>query len=302
MIKLERVLCPTHLSEESERTLRYAVAIARSSGAKLVVCHRPRSPADEEEALRTIQSRIAAACAIASEATKNSSRLEWEILLLDDGDLATAITREAELRRVDLIFMRSRRRPFAAALLGSMAETVSRIAPCPVLVMHADEGEWLDNSTGGIVVSRILVAYDFSSHSKLALQYALALVQQYGAELHILHVLHEPITDQPEVAWIGSETHTPYDLAVRRLQEIVPAEVHLLSDVKASVRCGQPCAQVLAYAEQFEVDLISMGAFGLGFGVNSVFGSNVDKVLRHARCPVLIAHPLKQAEQNLEAI
>ena len=81
-----------------------------------------------------------------------------------------------------------RRRPFAAALLGSTAEAVSRLAPCPVLVMHADEREWLDNSTGAIALDRVLVAYDFSPYSELALQYALTMVQAFEAELHMLHV------------------------------------------------------------------------------------------------------------------
>ncbi len=297
MIRLERILCPTNLSEDSERTLRYAVALARASGAKLIVCHRPKSATDREEVLRTIQSLIAAGQSFAL-GTTDTSTLDWESVLFDDSDLGTAITREAELRRADLIFMRSRRRPFAAALLGSTAEAVSRLAPCPVLVMHADEREWLDNTTGTIALDRVLVAYDFSPYSELALQYALTMVQAFEAELHMLHVLPPPITDQPEVAWVGQETNTPYHLAARRLQEAVPAEVHLWSNVKHAVQYGQPHTEVLNYAEKNEIDLISMGAHGTGFGLHTLFGSNVDRVLRQARCPVLIAHPLQAVESK----
>jgi uncharacterized hydrophobic protein (TIGR00271 family) len=46
------------------------------------------------------------------------------------------ITREAESRRADLIFMRSRRRPFATALPGSTAEAVSRLASSVRLAVH----------------------------------------------------------------------------------------------------------------------------------------------------------------------
>ncbi len=297
MIRLERILCPTNLSEDSERTLRYAVALARASGAKLFVCHHPKSATDREEVLRTIQSLIAAGQSFAL-GTTDTSTLDWESVLFDDSDLGTAITREAELRRADLIFMRSRRRPFAAALLGSTAEAVSRLAPCPVLVMHADEREWLDNTTGTIALDRVLVAYDFSPYSELALQYALTMVQAFEAELHMLHVLPPPITDQPEVAWVGQETNTPYHLAARRLQEAVPAEVHLWSSVKHAVQYGQPHTEVLNYAEKNEIDLISMGAHGTGFGLHTLFGSNVDRVLRQARCPVLIAHPLQAVESK----
>src|SRR6266566_7332227 len=37
MIKFERVLCPVDLSTESDETLRYAVALGRAYGAKLIL-------------------------------------------------------------------------------------------------------------------------------------------------------------------------------------------------------------------------------------------------------------------------
>jgi nucleotide-binding universal stress UspA family protein len=297
MIKLERILCPTDLSEDSERTLRYAVALARASGAKLFVCHRPKSPADGEEVLRRMETLIAAGEMLPG-ADDNAATVDWESVLIKGSDLGTIITGEAELRRADLIFMRSRRRPFAAALLGSTAEAVSRQAPCPVLVMHADEREWLDNVTGAISLRRVLVAYDFSTYSQLAFQYALTLAQHYQADLHILHVLPAPIVDQPEIAWVGDNINTPYHQAARRLQEAVPQEVYLWSNVKHSVQYGQPYQEILSYAETNEIDLISIGAHGAGFGIHTLFGSNVDRVLRQARCPVLIAHPLYQVENK----
>jgi hypothetical protein len=60
MIKLQRIVCPTDLSEDSERTIRYAVALTRASGAKLFLCYRPKTPADQEWALATIQKLITA--------------------------------------------------------------------------------------------------------------------------------------------------------------------------------------------------------------------------------------------------
>jgi hypothetical protein len=35
-----------------------------------------------------------------------------------------------------------------------------------------------------------------------------------------------------------------------------------------------------------------MGALGRDFGLETLFGSNADRVLRQARCPVLVARPL----------
>lgn len=293
MIKLERIVCPTDLSEDSPRTIRYAVALSRAAGAKLFVCYRPKTPADREWALATIKELVTAGLEYPSGAGNDPSTIEWESVMLDGSDLGSLITSAAASRRADLILMRSRRRPVAAALLGSTAEAVSRQAPCPVLVMHADELEWLDSETGEISLRNVLVAYDFSSYSQLAFQYASTLAQQYQARLHILYVLPPPIMDQPEIAWVN-QTDSPYHQAARRLQEAVPGEVHLWSEVKHAVQYGQPYAEILTYADNNEIDLIAMGAHGTGFGLHTLFGSNVDRVLRQARCPLLIAHPIER--------
>jgi len=39
MIKVNRLLCPTDLSSESDEALRYAVALARAYGAQLFLLH-----------------------------------------------------------------------------------------------------------------------------------------------------------------------------------------------------------------------------------------------------------------------
>jgi nucleotide-binding universal stress UspA family protein len=56
----------------------------------------------------------------------------------------------------------------------------------------------------------------------------------------------------------------------------------------------------LTYAQNNEIDLIAMGAHGAGFGIHTLFGSNVDRVLRQARCPLLVAHQIQEA-QNMSA-
>ncbi len=292
MIKLQRILCPTDLSAESERTIRYAVALARSSAAELLICHRPKTSANQAEALVNIQVLVEAGLKSPSGEVRDSSPLNWSGLLIEGSDLGQIITREAEAKHADLIFMRSRRRPFAAALLGSTAEGVCRLAPCPVLIMHADEREWIDKTTGEIGLRNVLVAHDFSLHSQIALQYALTLAQQYQAKLHLLHVLPPPVMDQPEIAWVG-KSDTPYHQAARRLQEAVPVETHLWSNVKHAVQYGEPYAEILTYAQNNEIDLIAMGAHGAGFGIHTIFGSNVDRVLRQAQCPLLVARPIE---------
>ena len=220
---------------------------------------------------------------------------EAELLLVhcvDVDDVGEEIIRQAEAESADLIVMRSRRRPHRAALLGSTAESVCRNAPCSVLVMHDDERESVRDDFQ-IDLKRILVACDFSDYSELALKYGMALAQEHQAELHLLHVLPPHSVREPEIAWTQYTSESPYQTAARRLQRVVPAEVHLWCRVNNAVSAGHPYREILNYAEKNDIDLISVGAHGAGFGMRALFGSNVDRVLRQAPCPVLVARPLR---------
>jgi len=216
----------------------------------------------------------------------------WRVIATTATDVGEAIMLRAQVENVDLIVMRSRRRPHRAALLGSTAESVCRSAPCPVLVMHNDEQEIVSNELT-VNIARVLVAYDFSDYSELALKYGLSIAQEHQAELHLLNVLPVRSVNEPEIAWYPAKGESAYHTAARRLQRVVPPEVHLWCDVKTAVSEGHPYREILNYAEKNEIDLISIGAHGAGFGMRALFGSNVDRVLRQAPCPVLVARPLR---------
>ncbi len=221
--------------------------------------------------------------------------LDWKSLVIKCEDAGETITREAATHGVDLIVMRSRRRPHRAALLGSTAESVSRTAPCPVLVMHTDERGWVSGSDTKIELRRVLVAYDFSDYSELALNYALSFAQEYQSELHLLHVLPPFTLNESEISWCLLGRERTYHKAAYRLHKSVPPEAHLWCDIKNAVSEGQPYREILNYAEKNQIDLICLGAHGAGFGMRTLFGSNVDRVLRQAPCPVLVTRPLKPA-------
>jgi nucleotide-binding universal stress UspA family protein len=65
---------------------------------------------------------------------------------------------------------------------------------------------------------------------------------------------------------------------------------------------GQPYREILNYAENNNIDLICLGAHGAGYGMRTLFGSNVDRVLRQAPCPVLVARPLKPSMSFVRGI
>src|SRR5678816_2533201 len=205
VMTIKRILCPTDLTAGSDEALRYALALARAYEAKLVAYHcEPTNTVAEP-----VQSEI-------KESFEKSlfqylgpaelALINWERVIERGNDPGAAISKFAADHSVDLIVMRSRRRPHRAALLGSTAESVSRNAPCPVLVLHHDEREFVNDQLR-VDLKRILVAYDFSDYSELALKYALSLAQEHQAELHLLHVLPPRSLSGPEIAWypVGGE-------------------------------------------------------------------------------------------------
>jgi len=278
MINITRILCPTDLSPHSGKAVRYALALARAHEAELIFFHCTPDADGEEKLIASV-----------SEHTDPSN---CRLIAAACDDIGEAIMMQAQVENVDLIVMRSRRRPHRAALLGSAAESVCRSAPCPVLVMHNDEQEFVSSGLT-VDIKRVLVAYDFSDYSELALKYGLSIAQEHQAELHLLHVLPARSVNEPEIAWYPVGGESAYHTAARRLQRVVPSEVHLWCNVKTAVSEGHPYREILDYADKNEIDLISVGAHGAGFGMRALFGSNVDRVLRQAPCPVLVARLLR---------
>lgn len=286
MINIKRILCPTDLSPYAGNAVRYALALARAHGAELILLHCIND-ADSDEELGLLESSL-----LEHVNPSDLIGMRWRAVVAPADHVDEEIMARAQVERVDLIVMRSRRRPHRAALLGSTAESVCRSAPCPVLVMHTDEREFVNDELR-VNLKRVLVAYDFSDYAELALKYGLSIAQEHQAELHLLHVLPTRSVNEPEIAWYPLQGESAYHTAARRLQRVVPAEVHLWCDVKTAVSEGNPYREILNYAEKNDVDLISVGAHGAGFGMRALFGSNVDRVLRQAPCPVLVARPLK---------
>ena len=300
MVNIQRIVCPTDLSLESDEALRYAVALTRAYDANLLVLHCKKTKSENSQSASRHLS-VDMACAFEQALNRHLGlaelcNLKWKALAIDNvRDIGQAIAHQAAKHKADLIVMRSRRRPRAAVLLGSTAETVSRTAPCPVLVTHPGEREWVGLSTGEIDLHRVLVAHDFSPDSELALNYGLSLAQEYQAEVHLLHVLTKAEKEEPELAWI-QKTESAYTNAAIKLQRAIPNEAFLWCQILSEVRWGKAYEEVLAYAKEHEIDLVCLGASGSDFSLGTLFGSNVDRILRQAPCPVLIARPIKQSD------
>ncbi|HEU4836026.1 MAG TPA: universal stress protein [Pyrinomonadaceae bacterium] len=303
ILNFERILCPVAQAHESDEGLRYAILIARSYGARLSVltCNDGSSSGDETvEAMRTGIKRAIEHSFLSLPGSADAVRLDWDLTVVNNNRAEEAINREAASQNVDLIVMGSHRRSApSVVVLGSTAEAVCRTAPCSVLVTRLAARHDAARTNGNLKLKKLLVATDFSSHSELALQYGLSLAQEYQSELHLVHVITGGArSTEAEISWTSQDTEGPYHAAARRLHESVPGEVHLWSNVTHAVREGKAYREIVSYAVEQDIDLICIGAHGQEFTLGTLFGTNTDRVLRQAPCPVLVTRPVQSEAEK----
>src|SRR5881394_1202513 len=258
-MRIRRIICPTDLTPDSGAALRYGLALARAYEAQLIQLYcEPNAPTLVADANPSAPAELMREELTKYAGTDQVDDQAVQSVIVGCDDPGDCITREAARYCADLIIMRSRRRPHRAALMGSVAESVSRMAPCPVLVMHSDERDWLSGNQ--ISLKSLLVAYDFSDHSELALNLGLSIAQECQAELHLLHVLPPFSLEEPEISWYPLGKEGVYHKAARRLQKAVPDEAHLWCKIKNVICEGQPYREIIHYAQQHDIDLVCLGA------------------------------------------
>jgi nucleotide-binding universal stress UspA family protein len=159
MVILKRILVATDFGETAEVALTYGRELARRFGARLEVlhvCDNAIARGFGVDGFRVdfsgLQREIEAAARRQLDALideKDRATLSARAVLTVSSSPALAIVEYAKRSKADLILMGTRGRGGVAHLLmGSVAERVLRIAPCPVLTLHHPEREfvWPDDS------------------------------------------------------------------------------------------------------------------------------------------------------------
>ena len=146
---------------------------------------------------------------------------------------------------------------------------------------------------------KILVATDFSSGSRSAVLAAVELARQHEAQLTLLHVFEPAYYATAD----GYPFVTPDD--VRRLiakhtdalaVALREAQAAGASRVDSKLVQGAAASEVVAMAKSGGYDLIAIGTHGRTGLKHALLGSVAEKVVRHARCPVLVV-PLAPADE-----
>jgi nucleotide-binding universal stress UspA family protein len=145
---------------------------------------------------------------------------------------------------------------------------------------------------------RLLFCTDFSASADAAFGFALdAAIRRPDATLYVLHVLHEPGAQFWTSYLAGVENSVA---AARQVTDAKMADRYLARapqglDVRVELRVGPEAATILEFARTLQIDVIILGRHGHGGAGKTLFGSVVEKVVRKAKCAVLVV-PLNYAQ------
>lgn len=148
MVKLSQILVPTDFSSTASVALEYAKTLSHALGASLHVLHVVPDPLFSAMAAGSYipppefyenleRNGRQALEQVLSDADRRKFRATLQLTL---GFPTEQIVNYAKERRIDLIVMGTHGRGFLTRLLlGSVADKVIRMAPCPVMTIHPTE-------------------------------------------------------------------------------------------------------------------------------------------------------------------
>ena len=143
---------------------------------------------------------------------------------------------------------------------------------------------------------RVLWPTDFSELSDHAGDYAVGLREVFGSELHIIHVVPPPTSPDVSVGLaagvaLGTVERETLQASTMELTRIARDKcgVH---DVKTKAFVGLAWRGICQYAEDHQIDMIVIATHGRSGIGHMLLGSNAERVVQHAPCPVMvIKHP-----------
>jgi nucleotide-binding universal stress UspA family protein len=137
-------------------------------------------------------------------------------------------------------------------------------------------------------VTHILHPTDFTECSKAALDYTMTIARHFGAKVSMVYVMDDLNRTGgwyvPHISLDGFYKEM-CDNAEKKL-ESAAFKLKDLKDVKTAILRGDPATEIVRFAEKEGVDMVIMGTVGRE-GMDAVFGSTTQKVVRGVKCPVL---------------
>jgi len=286
-----RVLLATDGSKDANSATEWLTGNLLPADATLLaltVATLPAPPIDAQT-MKDLRDAILADARRVGEAARALLARRWPSaeVRVSEGDPREEIVRTAEEWGADLVVVGARGLGTVKGFfLGSVSLAVGRYATCPVLVVKGRPRE----------LKSALVAIDGSEDSLHALQVFASFALEEMPRVRLLSVLEALRVPSSAPRFIRAKLRG----AVAQLQQEGRAKAEAVLEraaaslegkagaIERSIFVGIPADAIVQAANRDGIDLVVVGARGLGGLERLLLGSVSEKVLRAARCSVLI--------------
>ena len=146
-----------------------------------------------------------------------------------------------------------------------------------------------------VPMKKILVPTDFSKQAEYALDAAIQIAETMDATIILLHVVENPAASSFQIT--GEMVYYDHSTdefllnvkkrATESLAQMVNERPEAKSKIEKEVLVGLPFIHFSELIAERNVDLVVMGSKGTNTFVDMIVGSNTEKMVRYAKCPVI---------------
>jgi nucleotide-binding universal stress UspA family protein len=286
MIAFKKILFPTDFSPNADKALAHALRLADFENGEVIVQHvvgdyfekhtHWATLFDIHELQKYMDGYVDAHMAKVLPKEACGVRVRT---MISKGKPAEEIAKVAEIELADLVVMGSAK--------GVVTNKVIRLTNRPVLAISA--GQPGAEETGLQKLTKILVATDFSVHSKRVVEYAFDLKRIFNATIYMLYV----IETSHAIEWAIRQGHftnameNMREWAGHQLVNLTPDEFINDPTVIRLVETGSPGDMIADVAFEVGADLTILGTHEYGTVHKHLLGTTTDKLLTKTSTPIL---------------
>jgi|SRR5579862_8267896 len=262
---LNRLLVPLDGSRLSEEALPLATRLTEANRGSLILMHAitPSEYFSATAAQYLHEDRRRSALylqQLAERLGRTTFGVQERILT---GEPSQEIVAEAKRSRADLIAMSTHaRNGIREWAFGSVSERVLRSTNVPVLVLPGQLRK-------GTSIRKILVALDASDDTLESIIPAADLAAAFDASVVLAHVGKEPPPTFPMAEKLLLQHRRTFETLLLR---------------------GDPAEALLQALDDEKADLLALATTGKSNGGPITFGAVAERLLKSAKCPLLVVH------------
>ena len=150
------------------------------------------------------------------------------------------------------------------------------------------------------VLRKILIATDGSETAEKAANFGIQIVRLSGAKVYAVYVIDTtPYYSIPLDQIWSKEVYEQLEQMGNEITSNVEKTAKAAGlEAESIVLKGDPAARIVNFAEEQSVDMIVVGSHGIGGFERLVIGSVSEKVVRHAKIPVLVFREQKDQKNE----